>query len=108
MKIEKATIEFETGIVQYPEMKATDLAHELIRFSQPKLEIKLTDERREQFIMEASKSYIESKSAWDAEEFTKLYVKMATEKYFAIERCNHAYNEMILAYEEKIKDLKTT
>lgn len=109
MKIEKAIIIFDNNDeVEYPEMKATDLAHAIILKAQPKLDIKLTDERRDQFIRDAAKAYLESRTAWDAEEFTKLYVQMATEKYFAIERANHSYNEAVLAYEAKIKELKTT
>lgn len=106
MEIEKGIIKFsDTLTVDYPKMKVIDLAHALILLAKPQLEIKLTDERKEQFIRDAAKAYLESRTAWDSEEFTKLYVQMATEKYFAIERANHAYNEMILAYDAKIKEL---
>jgi hypothetical protein len=106
MKILEAEIIMSDTVLKYPEMEVTELAHELIRLAQPKLEIKLTEERLAQFVREASHAYVKSKSAWDAEEFTKLYVEMSTEKYFAIERANHSYNSMVLAYEAKVALLK--
>lgn len=106
MKIERAIIELEKETLTFPEMDIIGLAHLLISYAKPQLEIKLTDERKEQFIRDAAKAYLESRTAWDAEEFTKLYVQMATEKYFAIERANHSYNEAVLEYSKKIQELQ--
>jgi hypothetical protein len=105
MNIVKANVEFENRVHKYSGMTVIELAHELIRLAQPKLEIKITDERIAQFTRDAAKAYIESRTAWDAEEFTKLYVRMASEKYLAVERANHAYNEMILAMMNPIAEI---
>ena len=109
MNVEKAIISFgekQFNTIEFEGGSLIDLAHHLILISQPKLEIKLTEERKTQFVIEASNAYVKSSTAWDAVEFTKLYVEMATEKYFAIERANHAYNLAVLAYEEKLKVFK--
>lgn len=106
MKIEKATIEFETGIVEYPEMKVIDLAHALIVKANPESEILITESLIQKFRDEAKQEYVTgTKLFTDYEAYQELCVRMKVEMYKRVEHAKNAYNDMVLAYEEKIKSL---
>lgn len=110
MKVEKATIVYiHEGLeitLEHSNMEMKDVAHALIELDQPQLDIKVTDERRQRFRDEAKKAFIKYKGNLDFDSFVALSEEKDVEKFFAVERCNHNYNVMVMAYEEKIKALK--
>lgn len=107
MKIEKATIEFETGIVEYPEMKVIDLAHALIVKAQPKLNAPVPESQIEKFRIEAKRDYMNSTKLFtDFEAYQELYVRLKIGEYIRLEHAKQSTNEVVLAYEEKIKRIK--
>lgn len=108
MKIEKATIEFETGIVEYPEMKVIDLAHVLIMKAQPRLDTSVPDSQIAKFRDEAKRDYMSSTKLFkDYEAYQELYVRLKIGEHIRVEHAKHSTNEIVMAYEKKIADTKS-
>lgn len=102
MKVEKVLVTYiQDGavvVLEHLNMEMKDVAHALIELAQPKLDIKVTDERRKRFRDEAKKAFIKYKGNLDFDSFVALSEEKDVEKFFAVERCNHAYNEMVMGF----------
>lgn len=99
MRIEKATIEFENGIVEYPGMKLIDLAHELIKQANPQSEILITESLIQKFRDEAKQEYVTgTKLFTDYEAYQELYVRMKVEMYKRVEHAKNSYNDAVMSF----------
>lgn len=111
MKIEKATIVFslfgKETTIEYLNMPAKEIAHALIELAQPQLEIAIPESQIEKFRNEAKRDYMGSTKIFtDFDAYQELYVRLKIGEYERLEHAKQAYNEAVIAYEEKIKSLK--
>lgn len=111
MKIEKATIVFslfgKETTIEYLNMPAKEIAHALIELAQPELDIVIPESQVEKFKVDAKRDYMNSTKLFtDFEAYQELYVRLKVNEYVRLEHAKQAYNEVVMAYEEKIKSLK--
>jgi hypothetical protein len=110
MKIVSAKIVLDVfGTIKeldFPQMPVKDLAHELIEIAQPKLEIAITESQVKGFQDEAKKEYMKTKLFNDFEAYIELYTRLKIDAYIRLEHAKQAYNEVVLAYSNQIKELK--
>lgn len=102
-KVIRAIVEFEDGQeLEYNNIGTCKLAHELIELSTPRMDMAITQAMKDRFIELAKAAFIKDRSGISMEHYVILWVDKEVEKYFAIERCKHAYNEMVKAKIQKV------
>lgn len=102
MNIERATIIIDGEEIEYPSMPAVDLAHELIKRSQPKLNTLISEETLQRWKREAALDYMnEPITRSHSDSHVALYMRLKAEQFFAIEYAQHAYNTMVIELTKK-------
>lgn len=103
MKIKQAKIELEDGrVIEVEGGTLLTLAHKMIEDSAPELPIRIPDGKMDEWKKEARSDYLKQPITWTASEcHLDVYLRSKVEKFQAIERANHAYNEMVLALSKK-------
>lgn len=102
-KVIRAIVEFEDGQeIEYNNIGTCKLAHELIELSTPKLNMAITQAMKDRFIELAKTAFIKDRSGISIDHYVPLWVDKEVEKHFAIERCNHSFNEMVKAKIQKV------
>lgn len=106
MQIDQATITIDGNEYEFLSMSVTDLAHELIRMSQPKLNTVIPEETLQRWKTEAALDYVKSPITLSAQEsHVSLYMRMKAEQFFAIERLKHSYNVAVIELSDKLQAL---
>lgn len=105
MKIKSAKIELEDGrVFEVEDGTLLTLAHKMIEDSTPELPIRIPDGKMDEWKREAGLDHLRQPITWTAREcHLDLYLRLKVEQFQAIERAKLAYNEMVLAYSERLK-----
>lgn len=111
MKVESALVKYiHEGMeitLEHFNIEMKELAHALIELAQPQLEIAIPESQIEKFRNEAKRDYMGSTKIFtDFDAYQELYVRLKIGEYERLEHAKQAYNEAVIAYEEKIKSLK--